>query len=151
MSVIFKVKGEIGKVQVTEHLAFFRVVNVQCIVYRAWTKSRLVVWDKHIFLLGKLLFNSLSPNIHLEILHTDFYMFPWKTSWENLLKDQSIFQGDHFSNSHNFFFALCIDSLRRKLMLIILRQGSRQVIKSFTKVVFTWYWSNFQLVENSYG
>ena len=80
-----------GKVQVTEYLAFFRVVNVQCIVYRAWTKSRPVVWDKHIFLLGKLLFNPLSPNIHLEILHTDFYMFPWKTSWENLLKDQSIF------------------------------------------------------------
>ena len=66
-------------------------MTVQCIVYRAWTKSRSVVWDKHIFLLGQLLFNPLSPNIHLEILHTDLYMFPWKTSWENLLKDQSIF------------------------------------------------------------
>ena len=80
-----------GKVHVTKHLAFFWVVNVQCIVYMAQTKSRLVVWDKYIFLLGKLLFNPLSPNIHLEILHTDLYMFPWKTSWENLLKDQSIF------------------------------------------------------------
>ena len=66
-------------------------MTVQCIVYRAWTKSSLVVWDKHILLLGKLLFNPLSPNIHLEILRTDLYMFPWKTSWENLLKDQSIF------------------------------------------------------------
>ena len=26
--------------------------------------------------------NPLRPNIHLEILHTDLYMFPWKTSWE---------------------------------------------------------------------
>ena len=66
-------------------------MTVQCIVYRAWTKPSLVVWDKHILLLGKLLFNPLSPNIHLEILRTDLYMFPWKTSWENLLKDQSIF------------------------------------------------------------
>ena len=46
-------------------------MTVQCIVYRAWRKSSLVVWDKHILLLGKLLFNPLSPNIHLEILRTD--------------------------------------------------------------------------------
>ena len=66
-------------------------MTVQCIVYRAWTKPSLVVWDKYILLLGKLLFNPLSPNIHLEILRTDLYMFHWKTSWENLLKDQCVF------------------------------------------------------------
>ena len=41
------------KVKVTEHLAFFLVVNVQCIVYRARTKYCPAVWDEHIFLLGK--------------------------------------------------------------------------------------------------
>ena len=31
--------------------------------------------------------NPLSSNIHLEILDTDLYMFPWKPSWESLLKE----------------------------------------------------------------
>ena len=37
------------------------------------------------------LINPLSPNIHLQILHTDLYTFPLRISWENLKKDQGIF------------------------------------------------------------
>ena len=43
--------------------------------------------------------NPLSPNIHIQILQTDLYTFPWRISEENLIKDQSIFLlGDHFIN-----------------------------------------------------
>ena len=38
-----------------------------------------------------LAFNPLSPNIHRQILQTDLYTFPLRISWENLIKDQSIF------------------------------------------------------------
>ena len=31
------------------------------------------------------------PNIHLQILQTDLHTFPWRTSRENFIKDQSIF------------------------------------------------------------
>ena len=37
------------------------------------------------------LFDPLSSNIHLQILHTDLHTFSWKTSGENLSKDQSVF------------------------------------------------------------
>ena len=36
-------------------------------------------------------FNHLSPNMHLQILETDLHTFPCRISWENLIKDQSIF------------------------------------------------------------
>ena len=36
-------------------------------------------------------FNSLSPDIHIQILQTDLHVFPQRISWENLIKDQSIF------------------------------------------------------------
>ena len=35
--------------------------------------------------------NSLSPNIHIQILQTGLYTFPLRISWENLIKDQGIF------------------------------------------------------------
>ena len=35
--------------------------------------------------------NPSSPNIHIQILHTDFQTFPKRISWESLLTDQSIF------------------------------------------------------------
>ena len=35
--------------------------------------------------------DSLSPNIHLQILQTDLHTFPLRISWENLIKDQGIF------------------------------------------------------------
>ena len=37
------------------------------------------------------LFNPLSPNIHIQILQTDLYIFPLRKCWENLIKDQGIF------------------------------------------------------------
>ena len=33
---------------------------------------------------------TLSHNIHIQILQTDFHTFPYTNSWENLLKDQNI-------------------------------------------------------------
>ena len=36
-------------------------------------------------------FNPLSPNIHIQILQTDLPTFPLRISYENLIKDQSIF------------------------------------------------------------
>ena len=35
--------------------------------------------------------NPLSPDIHLQILHTDLYTFRSRISWVNLTKDQGIF------------------------------------------------------------
>ena len=35
--------------------------------------------------------NPLSPNIHIQILQTDFYTFPSRISCENLLKDHGSF------------------------------------------------------------
>ena len=40
---------------------------------------------------GGDLLNPLSPNIHIQILQTDLYTFPYRMSKENLIKDQSIF------------------------------------------------------------
>ena len=34
--------------------------------------------------------NSLSPNIHIQILQTDLHTFLYRISWENLIKDQSV-------------------------------------------------------------
>ena len=34
--------------------------------------------------------NPLSPNIHIQILQTGLYTFPFRISWENLIKDQGI-------------------------------------------------------------
>ena len=35
--------------------------------------------------------NPLSPSIQEQILQTDLHIFPSRSSWENLIKDQSIF------------------------------------------------------------
>ena len=35
--------------------------------------------------------NHLSPNIHKQILQTDLYTFPYRISWEKLIKDQRFF------------------------------------------------------------
>ena len=32
----------------------------------------------------------LIPNINIKILQTDLYTFPWRISWENLIKDQIV-------------------------------------------------------------
>ena len=36
-------------------------------------------------------FNPISSDIHLQILQTDLYTFPYLISWENLKNDRSIF------------------------------------------------------------
>ena len=40
---------------------------------------------------SSFLFNPLSPNILIQILQTDLHTSPLTISWENLIKDQSIF------------------------------------------------------------
>ena len=35
--------------------------------------------------------NPLSPNTHQQILQTDLYTFPYRISWEKLIKDQRFF------------------------------------------------------------
>ena len=37
------------------------------------------------------LINPLSPNIHKQILQTDLYTFPYRISWEKLIKDLRFF------------------------------------------------------------
>ena len=62
--------------------------------------------------------NPLSPNIHIQILQTDLHTFPWRISWENLIKDQRFFPCDHFINSHRLCSWLSMDIVRRKLCLV---------------------------------
>ena len=56
-----------------------------------WASNSCILntWDH--FLLHVVLVNLLSPNIHIQILQTGLYTFLWRISWENLIKDQSIF------------------------------------------------------------
>ena len=49
------------------------------------------LWDVTGESLSLWLLNPLSPNIHMQILQTDLYTFPSWMSWENLIKDQSVF------------------------------------------------------------
>ena len=63
-------------------------------------------------------FNPTSPDIHLQILQTYLYTFPYWISGENLKNYQHFCFGDHFINSHNLFSWTCSDIVRRKLMFI---------------------------------
>ena len=65
-----------------------------------WTRDRIAQsylgsFQHKLQLFSSLIFasflNPLSPDIHLQILHTDLYTFPLRISWENLKKDQGIF------------------------------------------------------------
>ena len=65
------------------------------IPYWLWKMlNQLLLKNKNVYsqtpLHGHLL-NPLSPNIHIQILDTDFHTFPLRISWENLIKDQGIF------------------------------------------------------------
>ena len=66
--------------------------------------------------------NPLNPTIHKQILQTDVHTFPLRRRSENLIKDQSVLL-DHLINSHNRFSWLCIDIIRRKLMLVTRNRG----------------------------
>ena len=46
---------------------------------------------KHVQSCWPLVLNPSSPNIHIQILQTDLHTFPWRISWENLVKDQIFF------------------------------------------------------------
>ena len=70
---------------------------------------------------GGFLLNLFSPNIHIQFLQTDPHIFPWRISWENLMKDHSFFPlGDDSMNSHNHLSWLCNDIVGRKLLLIVI-------------------------------
>ena len=48
--------------------------------------EQLTIWQTN-----KWLFNTLSPNIHMQILQPDLHTYFLRISWENLIKDQGIF------------------------------------------------------------
>ena len=53
-----------------------------------------------------------SSNIHIQILQTELYTFPYRISWDNLITDQSNFlYGDHLNNSHSLFSWLCNEKI----------------------------------------
>ena len=75
--------------------------------------------------------NPLSPNIQNQILHTSVHTLPYRISWENLIKDQSIFPLFiillillTFSLNDVLIYSHVV---RRKLMLITL--GTQRVLK----------------------
>ena len=63
-------------------------------------------------------FNPLSPNIHKQILQTDLYTFPYRISWEKLIKDQRFFCLWSLINSHRCCTWQSMDTVRRKFMLV---------------------------------
>ena len=67
-----------------------------------------------------ILFNPLSPNIHIQILQTDLHTFPYRMCKENLIKDQSVFPLVIILliYSHNLTSLQCMDIVRRKLILV---------------------------------
>ena len=68
---------------------------------------------------GGGLLNPLSPNIHIQILQTDLYTFPYRMSKENLIKKIKAFPfGDDFIYSHNLISLQRTDIVRRKLILV---------------------------------
>ena len=75
--------------------------------------------------------NLLSPSICIQILPTGLYTFPYRISWENLIKDQSIFLWWYFysliTNSH---------TVRRKLMFVTLET---QRINFWSLIIRTYY------------
>ena len=64
------------------------------------------------------LINPLSPNINKQILQTDLHTFPYRISWEKLIKDQRFSPCDHLINSHRCCTWQSVDIVRRKLMLV---------------------------------
>ena len=108
---------------------YFTVVHVFVMVVAtvAVSNTHLYVICCHfiwlILLVGILplwgLINPLSPNIHKEILQTDLYTFPYRISWEKLIKDLRFFSlCDHLINSHRCYTWQSMDIVRRKLMLV---------------------------------
>ena len=57
-------------------------------MYLFYTRSLV---NKANIIIKDLPINPLSPNIHIQILQTDLYTFPYKISWEKLIKDQRFF------------------------------------------------------------
>ena len=60
--------------------------------------------------------------------------------WENLIKDQSIFSGDHIIYSHNLVSWQCMNILRRKLMLVTKRviHKNKKESQQRSRVLFEW-------------
>ena len=67
-----------------------RATLVRCIVTGYAIKTVLQCY-RGLELSAAWYFNPLSLNIHMQILQTDLQTFPWRISWENLIKDQIFF------------------------------------------------------------
>ena len=66
----------------------------------------------------KTVFNPLSPNIHVQILQTDLYIFLKNELREFDKRSKHFLSGDHFINSHNLISCQGMNIVRRKLMLV---------------------------------
>ena len=67
-----------------------RFVIFTCRYFKlSWNTTALSQSNCRNFSCGSI--NPTIPNIHIQILQTDLQTFPLEISWENLLKDQSIF------------------------------------------------------------
>ena len=105
----------------------FTFVFVMVLATVAVLNTHLYVICRHfiwlISLVGILplwgLIKPLSANIHKQILQTDLYTFPYRNSWEKLIKDLRFFSlCDHLINSHRCCTWQSMDIVRRKLMLV---------------------------------
>ena len=56
-----------------------------------WINTSILLNDSSIHCITPPNLVPLTPNICIQFLQTDLHTFPWKISWENLIKDQSIF------------------------------------------------------------
>ena len=85
--------------------------------------------------------NPLSPNIHMQILQTDLYTFPYRMSKENLINDQSIFPfGDHFTYCHNLISLHVWILLEENWFWSLLGlKGLRKALSTFWKTWSCWF------------
>ena len=69
-------------------------MEINCSQFRHPTDEQLLhldIDDGGAAVVNGLSLNPFSPNIHIQILQTDLYTFPYRMSKENLIKDESIF------------------------------------------------------------
>ena len=82
---------------------------------------------------GQQLLNPSNPIIHIQILQTDLHKFPLKIKLREFGKRSQHFpSGDQLINSPNLFFfiIICIDIIRRKLMLATARNTCKISVRA---------------------
>ena len=87
--------------QKLEKVAISITVSSQELFLQEDTKKKNRV-DVHLWrVICQSLFNSMNPNISIQILHTVFYSFPWVMPRSIFTTIKSFLMGDHFLYSHD--------------------------------------------------